>query len=312
MKSSISLLIMLLCLICSHASAQQRGSNEKPPKQEYNEKFKDILNDVANRRALDGVSPLSPREMDELKQALRRNDLFTYAPSATLKPQDVTIKLDPSRPGTPLIKLGHTFITTLVFTDAAGNPWAVDTLSDVSDQGMVVSKKVTDNVITVQPKVRGGQANLPVILKGETRPITFLLEISDVDAYFTVDVQVDGLGNSEHSETLRAIKQYSNGEDVTPKLTTDPAKELMQQRITPDGYTQVRLFDEYRNPVDARDFMAWKKDGKLYLLTPHFSFTPDPIDISPVSDGRTKLMEFNFLPVISVRMNSKIFFLRVE
>lgn len=314
MRYGISFLIAFSFLSCLSipSFAQTRGNKDQPPKQEYTEKFRAILNDVATNRMIGKMSPLSPREQEDLKSALRRNDMFTFAPAETLKPQDLVLRLDPSRPGTPVIKLGHTFITTIVFTDAAGNPWSVDTLTGVSDGQMVASKKVDDHVITVQPKVRAGQANLPVKLKGEQRPITFLLEISDQEAYFTVDVQVDGLGDSKSSETLRAISQYSSNQELTPKLTVDPAKEMMQQRLTPEGYTQVRLFDEYRNPVDQRDFMAWKKDGMLYLLTPHSSFTPDPIDISPVSDGRNKLMEFHFLPIISVKKNSKVFWLRVE
>lgn len=305
-------LFFLICVISqTNVWAQTRSSGDKPPKQEYTEKFRAILDDIAASRAIRDIS-LSPKEQDDLNKVLRQNDSFVFAPPKTLKPQDVVLRLDPSRPGTPVIKLGHTFITTLVFTDAAGNPWDVETLTAVSDGKMVTSSKVDGHVITIQPKVRAGQANLPIKLAGEQRPITFLLEISEDEAYFTVDVQLDGLGNSRGSETIRAVSQYSNNQALTPKLTVDPDKELMQKRITPPGYTQVRLFDEYRVPVDERDFVAWKKDGMLYLLTPHDSFTPDPVDISPLSDGRTKLMEFNFLPVLSVRQNSKVFWLRVE
>jgi hypothetical protein len=140
----------------------------------------------------------------------------------------------------------------------------------------------------------------------------FLFDISEEEVYFNVDVKLDALGDHEQSQQLRSINQYSNNKSVSPKLTAEPAKELMLQFMTPEGYREKRLFDEFRDPVDPRDFVAWTKDGRLYLLTPHDSYTPDPVDVSAASDGRHKLFEFAELPVITVRKGSKIMLLYIE
>ena len=55
--------------------------------------------------------------------------------------------------------------------------------------------------------------------------------------------------------------------------------------------------------------MGWKKDGKLYIITPHLDYSPEPIDISASSDGRHKLFEYVDTSVVMMRKNNQIIML---
>jgi Putative outer membrane core complex of type IVb secretion len=300
--------------LCScHVVAAQRSDDKAPPQQSYTDTYEKMLQEIAKHRSLETLYPnISSADISEIKIRLRQQDTLAYAPEPSLQPKNIKISLEPFQNEMPIIKVGHNFIASLVFTDAAGNPWSAETLRGVSNSNIVSVDKAAEHIVTITPKVRAGQANIPILLRGSQRPITFLIEVSDKEAYFTVDVQVNGLGDSEQSQTIKSITQYSANQQVEPKLSTDPAKAQMLQRVTPDGYKQLRIFDEYRQPVDPRDFLAWEYEGKIYLLTRYQSFVPDPVDISASTDGVYNLYEYPKLPIINVRKNSTISSLRIE
>jgi hypothetical protein len=300
-------------MLSIEASAARKNEKEKvPPPKIYKEKVKAILDTMVFDQISGDVSPLSDQEQEDLKSVLRRNDKFLYNPQKTLNIKNETLHINMTTPGIPVIKLGHTFTTTLIFTDSAGNPWTADTLTDISDGEVVSVEKKAPHIITIRPKKMAGKTNLPIKLKGHQRPITFLFDITDNEVYFDVDVKIDGMGDHPRSQQSNALNQYMTGAHVAPKLNQNPAHELMLQSLTPEGFVERKLFNEYREKVDERDFMAWSSEGKLFLLTPHHSFSPEPTDISAASDGRNRLMVFDDIPVLAVRKNSKIFWLNIE
>lgn len=298
-------------MTCAHAA--NRNNNEQPPAQTYTDTYEKMLEEIARNRSLQSISPnLSDANIEQIRSMLRQQDVLTYAPTPQLVTRNIKLSLELFQNEMPVIKVGHNFIASLVFTDAAGNPWSVETLRGVSNSNIVAVDKAAPHIVTITPKALAGQANVPVILRGAQRPITFLIEVSDEEAYFNVDIQVNSLGDSEKSQTIRSIKQYSSNQQVEPKLTNDPAKALMLQRIKPDGYKSLRLFDNYREEVDERDFLAWEHEGKIYILTKYDAYVPEPIDISASTDGIYNLYEFPKLPIINVKKNSTIISLRIE
>lgn len=310
--SAFAICVMLIALIQSFdANAQRAGREEEPPKI-YKERAKKLLDSISNADLLSDASPLTIEEQEQYRGILREMDAFAYDKPNGLQVKNHVIPISLRESSISEIKLGHTFTTTLVFTDAAGNPWSADTLTDISNSDVVSVVKKEPNIITVRPLKKAGQTNLPIKLKGHQRPLMFLFDIVEDEVYFNVDVKLDGLGDNPLSQQIRSIGQYSSNQSVKPKLTLEPAKELMLQFLTPEGYQERRLYNEFREPVDPRDFVAWTKDGRLYLLTPHDSYTPDPVDVTAASDGLHKLFEFSALPVITVRMGSKITLLYIE
>lgn len=307
--------IMVLITFSMQSMAGRSNGREtegEQPPEIYKDRAKAMLDGLANNEVMGTLSPLTDKEKDEFRKILRERDQFLYSADPNIKIQNVVMPITLRQSDIHVVKLGHTFTTTLVFTDASGNPWTVDTLTDVSNTEVVSVVKKGKNIIAVRPLKKSGQTNLPVKLAGHQRPVIFLFDISDEEVFFNVDVQLDGVGDSVQSQNSMAINDYKNKNMVQPKLAIEPEKELMLQFITPTGFNEKRLFDEYREPIDPRDFIAWTKGDKLYLLTPHDSHTPDPVDVSASSDGVHKLFEFNKIPVIAVRKGSKIVMLYIE
>lgn len=290
----------------------RRGDKEPEPPKVYKEKVQRMLNALVVDDAGNKTSPLTKEEHEEFRQHLRSNDMFRYEPNDGLQITNETVRVSLKEPGIPVIKLSHTFTTTLIFTDVLGNPWEVDTLTDVSNKEVVSVEVKKPNMISVRPKKRAGKTNLPVKLKGEQRPITFLFDIVDDEVYFDVNVEVDGFGDSSASQRALALNNYSQGLRVAPKLNRDPAKQLMLQFMTPEGYEQKRVFDDYREPVDERDFVVWTKGDEMFVLTPHDAYNPDPIDVIAGNDGRYKLLVFKKIPLLAMKKDSQIHWLHIE
>lgn len=305
--------VIILASLPIDASASRGGaSNEEAPPRIYTERAKELLDRLAADMALPANRPLSTEEQAEFEEMMRNRDSFMYDPSSSLKVTNHSITVDVRQPGISVIKLGHTFTTTLVFTDGAGNPWNVDLLTDVSDSDVVSVAKKAPHIISVRPLKKAGKTNLPVKLRGEQRPLTFLFDISDEEVYFNVEVQMEALGDHWDSQQIRSLSQYKSNSRVTARLTPEPAKDMMLQFLTPEGYEEHRLFNEYGDEVDTRDFVAWSKGNSLYVMTPHDAFTPGPIDVYASPDGRHTLYEYPLIPVLSMRKDSKIFMLHLK
>ncbi|MBD78058.1 MAG: hypothetical protein CL840_03805 [Crocinitomicaceae bacterium] len=303
---------LVMVAVSSTAAASRRGDKEPEPPKVYKEKVQQMLNSLVVDEAGNKTSPLTVEEHEEFRQYLRKNDLFRYEPNDGLQITNKTVHVSLKEPGIPVIKLSHTFNTTLIFTDVLGHPWEVDTLTDISNKEVVSVEVKKPNMITVRPKKRAGKTNLPVKLKGEQRPVTFLFDITDDEVYFDVNVEVDGFGDSSASQRALALNNYSQGLRVAPKLNRDPAKQLMLQFMTPDGYEQKRVFDDYREPVDERDFVVWTKGDEMFVLTPHDAYNPDPIDVVAANDGRYKLLVFKKIPLLAMKKDSQIHWLHIE
>lgn len=311
--TKVVIALFSFCLVFSNqALSRGKEKQEVASPQVYNEKALKILDGLVNESARSDISLLSESEHDEFRRALRNTDKFKYEPDTELKIVNKDISIDLRKPGIPVIKIGHTFTTTLIFTDALGNPWSVKTLTDISNVDVVSVLEKEPNMITVRPMKRAGKTNLPIKLKGEQRIVTFLFDIVDDEVYFDVNVRIDGLGDAKESERSRSVKEYTQGMKVAPKLNRDPAKELMLQMLTPDGYEQKRVFNESREAADERDFVVWSKDNLLYVLTPHGHYYPEPIDVVASDDGRSKLMVFKSLPLIAMKKGTQIHWLHIE
>lgn len=305
-------ILVLSFLGIQSAHAARRGENEPATPKIHKDRVKAMLDQLVVDDISDSTYPFTPEQEKQIKDALKSADAFLYDSSEDISIKNHVIPLSLTNPGIPVIKLGHTFTTSLIFTDVAGNPWSVETLTDVSDSEVVSVVKKAPNIITVRPKKMAGKTNLPVKLVGEQRPVTFLFDISNTEVYFDVDVQVDALGDNANSQQTLSLINFNTKHTAAPRLNLEPEKSLLLQFMTPKGYEERKIFDEHRQPVDRRDFMAWSKGNALYVVTPHGPYSPDPSDIVASPDGRHTLMEFVRTPVIAVRKNGKIFWLHIE
>lgn len=311
LKLNVSFLLVLLMLFGGEAEAARNEEKKQPPKI-YTDRAKAMLDQLIAEEEISKKVPFSRNELQDYKNELRLKDSFKYDPDPGLIEDSRNIQVNPRSQRVIEIKLGHTFNTTITFTDSMGNPWSYDLLSDVSNKEVVSAKQAAPHILTVRPQKLDGVTNIPIMLKGQTTPLTLVFDISESLVYMNVNVQVEGVGDSVASQRERATATYSRGDFVRPKLSEDPVKEQMLLFLTPDGYEQRTLLDEYGEEVDYRDYVAWTKNDKLYIITQHDAFHPQPVDISSSPDGMHMLFEYDLVPVVTMEQGNKTVMLYVK
>lgn len=312
-KNFITMSMVLVSLFFANNAIAARGSDKEPePPKVLTDLQRKMLQALSAKNSNDQVYPFTDSQREDVLQTLADKDRLLYGQMDSLKVINDTVNLSLRNHEVITVNLGHNYTSTLTFVDRNGNPWSVDMLTDISNSDVVSVNHPAKHILTFRPKKRAGQTNLPVILKGEQRSITILLNISTTEVNFTMDVKADGIGDSRASQQNLATQQYSAGKRVTAKLDLDPAKEMMLQALTPEGAARKTLKNEYGERVDPRDFMGWTYNGKLYILTPHRHYTPAPVGITPSSDGRYLLLEYKDVPVVMMKMNNLRIMLRVE
>jgi hypothetical protein len=306
------IITMFLISFSVSANASRGAKKEDPAPQIYKDSARSLLESLVTEPIVSNESPFTNLQQEELKNAMRDRDGFLYDQPKSLVISNPTIKMSLMSQQTIVVNLGHTYHTSIIFTDALGNPWPIETLADVSNSKTVSVNKSVPHILSVKPLTLSGQTNLPVKLDGEQFSTMILFNINEEKVDFNVDVRVDGLGTHPDSQRKKTMGRYLSGERVPPKLNQDPAKELMLQMLTPEGYARRELIDDYGDRVDPRDFTAWSYGGKLYIMTPHQHYTPEPIDVSAASDGRHRLLEYEDTPFVLVRKNSQLLTLLVK
>ena len=311
----IALLLVLVMLSASQSHAQSRRGGEPEEKKIYTENAKRMLERFAVEEAKDKIVPLTDQEMKDFKELTRKVDSYMYDQPETLVINNKVIPYDLSKRDPIVIKLGHSYTSTIVMTDAQGNPWSFDTLSNLSNENVASLVKEPANpshMLSIRPKVTSGQTNLPIKLAGYQYPISIIFDISDEEVYLISDIRLNGLGDSASSQRALSVSFYEK--EKTPpanfNMTADVAALL--QRITPDGYVKRTLVNEYGEEVDPRDFVAWTKGGTLYVLTPYHKYSPDPNAVSVSSNGHERLFEFSETPVITMKRNEQVVMMLVR
>lgn len=311
----ITIVFILALLVVAQSHAQSRRGGEPEPRNIYNENMKAMLDRLALSEFHDRLIPFSDQELKDLHEVQRRVDSFKYDQPETLVVNNKVIPYDLAKREPIVIKIGHSYTSTLVFTDAQGNPWSFNSLSNLSNEN--VAKVIEEpanppHMLSIRPKVTSGQTNLPIKLKGYQYPISIIFDISDEEVYLISDIRLNGLGDSEASQRIQSVAYYENAKTPPANFNVTPGIASMLQRVTPEGYERRKLIDEYGEPVDSRDFVAWSRDGLLYVLTPYHKYSPDPVGVSVSSSGQVRLFEFTETPVLTMKRNEQIVMMMVR
>lgn len=310
------LLISVLCTLfySSVADAQSRNrKNEPEPKKVYKNSAQRKLSEVALADLQKEIFAFSEEEADVVQEAVRKRDDFLYSAPDGIAVSNKIFQIKPrlgDQDEIPLILLGHNYTSTLVFIDQDGAPWTTDLLTDISNTEVFSVEKKAPHIITVRAKKKAGEANLPVLLKGEQYPLTILFKISEAESFFTVDMLVNGYG--DHSQGTKAMSGFSGGSGSIPaRFDSSEDVNKMVMGITPEGFAKARVFDAYAARVKDLDFMVWRKGGLMYILTRHMYYSPRPHDVHVSPDGRNRLFVLNDVPIIKMRKFNKIINLNI-
>lgn len=311
------LFLSVLCMLfhSTMADAQVRNRNsEIEPEKVYKDSAERKLSEVALSDLKREIFALSEDQAKAVQESVVDRDKFLYSAPDGIKVLNKIFHIKPrlgDEDEIPVILLGHNYTSTLVFVDQEGAPWTADMLTDISNSEVFSVEKKAPHIITVRAKKKAGEANLPILLKGEQYPLTLLFKISPKESYFTVDILVKAYG--DHSQSEKAMNSISGGGASTPPPRYDTSDEIdkLVLGITPEGYTRARVFDAYASKVKDLDFMVWKKGREMFILTPHFYYAPRPYDVHVSSDGKNRLFVFKSVPIIKMKKYNKIIDLNI-
>jgi hypothetical protein len=308
--------LSVLCMLFHSAvvDAQTRNRNNEPePEKVYKDSAERKLSEVALSDLKKEIFAFSEDEAKAVQKSVRERDKFLYAAPDGIQVLNKIFQVKPrlgDEDEIPVILLGHNYTSTLVFVDQEGAPWTADMLTDISNSEVFSVEKKAPHIITVRAKKKAGEANLPILLKGEQYPLTLLFKISAKESFFTVDLLVQGYG--DHSQGTRAMNSIGGGAS-TPPARYDSSDEInkLVMGITPEGYSRARVFDAYASKVKDLDFMVWRKDDEMYILTPHLYYAPRPHDVHVSPDGKNRLFVLQNVPIIKMKKYNKIIDLNI-
>jgi intracellular multiplication protein IcmK len=209
--------------------------------------------------AIEG-SQLTDEQMGRLKALHLRKERQKATPyAAPSKPVTRThiVNLDPGV-SPPIIRTSRGQITTVVFSDANGNPWMIKDVklnrTQFSDgrgsgQGGGDAQQEPTNVLSIEPLGLASFGNVSVQLKGLSTPVIYVLAAAQQEVDLRVDAKIPGRNPDAQDSISYAT---APGIDVSLPNFLDgvPPKDAKRLRVT-----------------GLKDTEAWMYQDGLYVRT---------------------------------------------
>ena len=147
----------------------------------------------------------------------------------------------------PVLRLSSGMLTTIVFTDAAGNPWDIQSValnrsqfSDGINQSMAATamnsedSKSIGNILTLEPLNPASYGNVAITLEGLPTPIIFTLSSGQNKVDVRVDARIPSVSPTAQSRNSSAPARLSTDIDDTTLLFVDgtPPTEAVAYNVS--------------------------------------------------------------------------------
>lgn len=186
---------------------------------------------------------LTPEQYNKIKQIFLTRERLKATPYVT-PPKPVTrtlaINLDPGI-SPPVIRLTRGQQTSIVFSDANGDPWFVDKVSlnrtlfsdgREKDAGSKDAAEKGTNVVTLEPTTPAAYGNVTVTLNGLSTPVILILTSAQDQVDMRVDAKIPGR-NPDAIATVSSILTMPNIDAaLTYFLDGVPPKEARVLKVT--------------------------------------------------------------------------------
>lgn len=204
---------------------------------------------------LEGLQ-LTPEQVSRVKQLYLQREMNKATPYAT-PPNPVTrtlaVNLEPGI-APPLLRLSRGQQSSIVFSDANGNPWFIKKVS-LNRQAFNDGKNGSDkdeestNVLSLEPLNPMAYGNVSVTLNGLSTPVIFTLTSGQSDVDVRVDAKIPGYNpDAGHSVSVTSLPTIDG--ELVYFMDGVPPKEAKRLNVRGlDGTT------------------AWDYGGNLYLRT---------------------------------------------
>lgn len=141
---------------------------------------------------------LSPQQLKRL-QAVEIERQRVLASPYTNVPAPVVRSINPDLAAgktPPVIRVSKNLLTSVVFTDLAGNPWYIEKVivnrEQFNDSASVDPDGKPTNILALEPTQAIQYGTVSVMLKGKSMPVIFLLSAGQSEVDIRVDARMSG------------------------------------------------------------------------------------------------------------------------
>lgn len=219
---------------------------------------------VSNLESLQ-MTPEQVRSIKEMLLNQSRAASTPYPTTAIPVTRSLGIKFE-SGLTPPIIRLSANMLTTIVFTDGAGNPWNIESValnrqlfSDGADVksgvqgGADTSEKPTNlvrNILSIEPLNPVAYGNVIVTLEGFDKPVILMLATGQQEVDMRVDARIAGINPNR-----------ANKSNLTPNVSTaiDDTALLFVDGTPPEGVERMK--------VSSNLISAWRFNDGLVVRT---------------------------------------------
>ena len=262
----------------------------------------DDLNAQAFQSTLSGVSPLSSEQIKDVRRAyntMSRAAAFTQDIPPTPLTSAMTVDLSTGATP-PVIRLAAGYITSLVFTDATGEPWPIkaydignpSAYNIVWNQSDSKGPDTLQNTLLIQSMVPFQEGNLAVIMKGLNTPIMFTLIPGQKVVDYRLDIRVPKIGPEGK------VKQENLPNHASPVL------QDVLNNIAP---AKSKIIS-----ITGGQATGWIVGKRMYIRTPLTIISPAWISTMSGSDGFMKAYELQKASIVLAVSHGKVVQLKIE
>lgn len=272
LKQPLTALSMIALLVGVASAGEDERTNEErrshgqpvqPPTQ-----IPEEVRARAQQALHDQVSPLSAEEIRQLRDTLDGVQRVTNERYEHAEPR-ITTETIHNSPGSeiPIIYAGVGFNTSVLFQDAAGNPWRIRNAS-IGNNDAFELHEMDPHAVRIEVKQANTFTNISVLLEGQSTPLVFRIR--------------------PPSEHLDFVKTYAvNG--LSPALQAESAASTSGGFTQPQRETSLNQFLNGQIPSEALpvsilsgpDVDMWSYEGRLIVRT-QMQLTVPSADFQPL------------------------------
>lgn len=217
---------------------------------------------------------MTPKQYNTIKDMLlsqQRAASTPYTSTAIPVTRSLNVKFEAGLTP-PIIRLSSGMLTTIVFTDGAGNPWNIKSVAlnrQVFSDGATVMKDANSeqnsadtatnptnsirNILSIEPLNPVAYGNVIVTLEGLDKPVILLLATGQQEVDMRVDARISGINPNR--------SMVKNGNSSVGSITTemDDATLLFVDGTPPENVERLK--------TSADSIQAWRFNDDLIVRT---------------------------------------------
>ncbi len=234
----------------------------------------DTLMKALNNEAFEMVArdafPMNSDQIKTLRERLDETQRVAAAlPGTPPKPVSTSLVVNLAPGATPPnIRLGRGFISSLVFLDASGAPWTIQSYDVGNPQDINVKfDKNIPNTLFLQSMRDYAYGNIAINLEGSKTPVMLTLIPGQNEIDYRVDVRVQSLSPNPNRDLLT---------DGMPAKANAVLLNLLNG-VPPRNSRQLK--------VDGAYSQAWISDGRVWFRSRFKVISPSPLASMMSADG---------------------------